>query len=68
MSFARTQSGPTGCATIFPTDRFELDLENNGNPLIPYLRPLMRLALHLRRRANAGVGQITAAIKRRKKA
>jgi hypothetical protein len=68
VSFARTQSGPTGCATIFPTDRFELDLENSGNPLVPYLRPLMRLALHLQRRALAGVGQITAAIERCKKA
>jgi hypothetical protein len=67
-SFARTQSGPTGCATIFPTDRFELDLKNSGNPLIPYLRPLMRLAQHLRQRAIAGVGQIAAAIERCRKA
>ena len=34
----------------------------------PHLRPLMRLALHLQQRALAGVGQITAAIERRKKA
>lgn len=68
MSFAKAQSGPVGCATIFPADRFELDLENSGNPLVPYLRPLMRLALHLQRRALAGVGQITAAIGRCKKA
>ena len=68
VSFARMQSGPVGCATIFPTDRFELDLKNNGNPLIPFLRPLMRLALHLQQRALAGVGKITAAIERRKKA
>jgi hypothetical protein len=68
VSFAKAQSGPAGCATIFPTDRFELDLKNNGNPLIPFLRPLMRFALHLQQRALAGVGQITAAIERRKKA
>ena len=68
VSFARMQSGPVGCATIFPTDRFELDLENSGNPLIPFLRPLMRLALHLQQRALAGVGKITSAIERRKKA
>jgi hypothetical protein len=67
VSFARMQSGPTGCATIFPTDRFELDLANGGNPLVPYLRPLMRLALHLQRRTIAGVGQITSAIERCKK-
>ncbi len=68
ISFARTQSGPAGCATIFPADRFELDLENNGNPLIPCLRPLMRLAQHLQQRAIACVGQIAAAILRRRKA
>lgn len=66
MSFARTQSGPAGCATIFPTDGFELDLRNSGNPLIPYLRPLMHLARHLRQRAITG--QIAAAIERRRKA
>jgi len=68
VSFARMQCGPAGCATIFPTDRFELDLKNSGNPLIPYLRPLMRLAQHLQRRATAGAGQITAAVERRRKA
>ena len=68
VSFARALSGQTGCATIFPTDRFELDLKNNGNPLISFLRPLMRLALHLQQRALTGVGKITAAIERRKKA
>jgi hypothetical protein len=68
VSFAKAQSGPVGCATIFPTDRFELDLKNNGNPLVPVLRPLMRLALHLQQRVLAGVGQIAAAIERHKKA
>ena len=68
VSFARAQSGPVGCATIFPTDRFELDLKNSGNPAIPLLRPLMRLALYLQQRVLAGVGQITAAIERCKKA
>jgi hypothetical protein len=67
VSFARTQSGPAGCATIFPIDRFELDLKNSGNPLIPYLRPLMRLAQHLRQRAIAGAGQIAAAAERCRK-
>jgi len=62
----RAQSRPAGCATIFPTDRFELDLKNSGNPLIPYLQPLMRVAQHLRRRAITG--QIAAAIERRRKA
>jgi hypothetical protein len=68
VSFARTQSGPAGCATIFPADRFELDLKNSGNPLVPYLRPLMRLVLHLQQRTIAGVGRITSAIERCRKA
>jgi hypothetical protein len=68
VSFARAQGGSAGCATIFPAERFELDLENSGNPLIPHLRPLMRLARHSRQRVIAGVGQITSAIKRCKKA
>jgi hypothetical protein len=43
VSFAREQSGPSGCATIFPTERFELDLRNEGNLLASYLAPLLRL-------------------------
>jgi hypothetical protein len=43
VSFARRQSGPAACATIFPSERFELDLENSGNPLVTQLGPLMRL-------------------------
>ena len=54
LSFARMHSHPTGCATIFPSDRFELDLENRGNPLVPLLGSLMRL-----------LGRFTEAIKRR---
>ena len=43
LSFARRNSRPAGCATIFPSERFELDLENSGNPLVPRLGPLLRL-------------------------
>jgi hypothetical protein len=68
VSFARTQSGPAGCATIFPNDRFELDLKNSGNPLIPHLRPLVRLAQHLQQRAVGIVVQISAVIERCRKA
>ena len=58
VSFARAQAGPGGCATIFPIEKFELDLENNVNPLIGFVRLLMRLALHLQRRTHALIGQI----------
>ena len=61
LSFARSNSRPAGCATIFPSDRFELDLENSGNPLALQLGSLMRL----RRRAAAFIGKVTKALKRR---
>jgi hypothetical protein len=65
LSFARKNSRPAGCATIFPSERFELDLENNGNPLVPHLRPLMRLATPHRRRAAAFIHKMAQAITRR---
>src|SRR6201999_1697136 len=43
LTFARRASGQAGCAMIFPSERFELDVENQGNPLVDYLKPLMRL-------------------------
>jgi hypothetical protein len=65
LSFARRSSWPSGCATIFPSERFELDLENQGNPLIIYLRPLMRLAMQIRQRTAALAGKIAEAVERR---
>jgi hypothetical protein len=44
VSFAKRNSRPAGCATIFPSERFELDLENDGNPFVEHLGSLMRLA------------------------
>ena len=34
IDFANHQSAPAGCALVFPTETFELDIENRGNPLI----------------------------------
>lgn len=34
VDFANRQSGLAGCALVFPTESFELDVENRGNPLI----------------------------------
>jgi hypothetical protein len=67
LAFARRNSWPLGCATIFPSGRFELDAENHGNPLIPYLWPLLRLAMGGRRRMAAPTGKIFEAIERRLK-
>jgi hypothetical protein len=65
LSFAKQNSGPAGCATIFPSERFELDLENKGNPLAAYLGSLVQFATRswqkmvavirkMTRRSNAG--------------
>jgi len=50
LSFARRNSWPAGCATILLSERFELDLENKGNPLIAQLGLLIRFAMRHRRR------------------
>jgi hypothetical protein len=39
LSFARRKSRRTGCATIYQSETFELDLKNRGNPFIAYLAP-----------------------------
>jgi hypothetical protein len=67
LSFARRHSRPAGCATIFPSERFELDLENQGNPLIVRLVPLIRLAAHGRQRVINLIGRLAEAIERRSK-
>ena len=43
MAFARRVSRPNGCALVFPSERFELDVENQGNRLAGYLKPLLRV-------------------------
>lgn len=59
LSFARQNSRPAGCATIYPSERIELDLENKGNPLVPHLGPWIHLAMHLRQRIAGLVGKMT---------
>src|ERR1700692_3887337 len=59
LSFARENSRPTGCATIFPSETIELDLENNGNPLVAHFTSWMRTAMRLRRRTAASIGKMT---------
>jgi hypothetical protein len=67
LSFARRNSRRAGCATIYPSERFELDLENEGNPLVVRLGYGMRLAKHLGERIAAFMGNMTEAVKRRLK-
>jgi hypothetical protein len=65
VSFARKNSLPAGCATIYPSERFELDLEDKGNPLVGHLRSLARLTVRPRRQVAAFIGNLIEAVKRR---
>jgi hypothetical protein len=67
VSFARKNSRPAGCATIFPSERIELDLDNKGNPLVAQLSWLKRLAMRGRQRMVTFIGNMTEAVKRRLK-
>jgi hypothetical protein len=67
LSFARRNSRPAGCATIFPSRRFELDLENNGNRFVVHLASLMRLAMRFRRRTACLIGKRAEPVKGRLK-
>jgi hypothetical protein len=61
LSFARRNSRPAGCATIFPSERFELDLENRGNPLIVPVRDMKHFVSGQARRIVALVRLLAAA-------
>jgi hypothetical protein len=65
LSFARNNSQPSGCATIFPSERFELDLENNGNPLVAQIGWLRRFAKAGQQQMAALIGHWTGAARRR---
>jgi hypothetical protein len=67
LSFARRNSRRAGCATIYPSERFELDLENKGNPLIVRLGYGKRLAMKLGERMAAFIDNMTEAVNRRLK-
>lgn len=67
LAFIRRNCWPMGCATIFLSERFELDVENQGNPLIAHLKPLMQSATGGWRRMMAFTGGIAEAIDRRSK-
>jgi hypothetical protein len=58
LSFARRNSRPAGCVTIFLSERFELDLENKGNPLAAQLGSLIHFATRFRQRMAACIGNM----------
>jgi hypothetical protein len=65
LSFARRHSQPAGCATIYPSGRFELDLPNQGNPLVVPLGSLLRISKRPRRQLPDFIAMTKASVKRR---
>jgi hypothetical protein len=68
LAFVRRASRSSGCATVFPSERFELDVENQGNPLVGYLKTLMQLATAGWQRTVALTDRTAKTIERRSKA
>ena len=67
LSFARKQCRPAGCATIYLSERFELDIENTGNPFAVQLASAAHFARRKLQRSVAFIGKMTEALKRRLK-
>src|ERR1039457_4358653 len=61
LQFANTNTLPWGCATMFVEERFELDIENKGNPLVAHLGAARRLVSRLAKRLTASAGKMAAA-------
>ena len=63
VSFARKNSQRAGCATIFPSETIELDLDNQGNPFVAQLGWLKQFAKRCRRRMVAFIDDMAEAMK-----
>jgi hypothetical protein len=50
IAFARAKSETEPCALVLPSGKFELDLENHGNPLARHAESLLHVAARLGRR------------------
>ena len=59
LQFADKNAPPVGCAKMFLSERFELDIENKGNPLVARLGAAKRVFTRLARRLTAFVGTAT---------
>jgi len=47
LRFATKRGAAAGCATMFLRERFELDVENHGNPLVAWLNAALRMVAKL---------------------
>ena len=53
LRFANGSAQPGGCAIMFLSERFELDVENKGNPFVAHLAPAKRIVSQLGQRTAA---------------
>jgi hypothetical protein len=60
LHFAKRTTLPTGCATILLSDRFELGIENSGNPLITHLAAVKRALARFTQALVALIGKAAA--------
>ena len=58
LRFANGSAQPGGCAIMFLSERFELDVENKGNPFVVHLAPARRVVSQLAQRAAARAAAI----------
>ena len=56
LKFADKNTRPAGCAKMFLSGRFELDIENTGNPLVAGLGTAKRILMAFGRHIIAFVG------------
>jgi hypothetical protein len=56
-----------GCAIIYLSERFELDIENKGNPFTVQHASAVHFARRKLQRSVAFIGKMTEALKRRPK-
>jgi hypothetical protein len=59
VHFAESRSASIGCATMFPPERLELDVKNQGGAVAAWLDTMLRMARH-RSRRTAGVSRLGA--------
>ena len=59
LKFAKRSALPVGCATMFLSERLELDIENKGNPLVSRLGAAKRVLTRLVPRLTSFIGTAT---------
>ena len=63
LRFVNRSAEPTGCATILLSDRFELGIENSGNPFIAYLAAAKHAVARLTQTLVALIGNAAATVR-----